>query len=201
MIRQQLDFLERYKKGNLLESNLIGFHSEVTIINQSEIDMISNFCFDMIDKYSKNRNNAESKTIYNNFFKGKLGEFVVKTRLGDIVNKVDYEKYGNGIDDGGIDLTLLKNPKIGIQVKTRTGNSMLDVNWYINKKEIEKNKLIVFMFIDKEIDIKNSQYQIILVGFLITLRIKSKDSISFKAKDLLYIGGIYDVLKHLEEKY
>ncbi|BAQ62219.1 hypothetical protein GM3708_2625 [Geminocystis sp. NIES-3708] len=201
LIRQQLDFVERYKKGNLLESSLIGFHSELIIINQSEIDTISNFSFDMIDKYSKNRNNPESKTIYNNFFKGKLGEFVVKTRLGNIVNQVDYEKYGNGIDDGGIDLTLLKNPKIGIQVKTRTENLMLDVDWYVNEKEIEKNKLIVFMFIDKEIDIKNSQYKIISAGFLITSKIKSQDYISFKAKDLLYIGGIYDVLKHLEEKY
>lgn len=57
------------------------------------------------------------------------------------------------------------------------------------------------MFIDKEIDIKHSQYQIISAGFLITSRIKKDDLISVKARDLLYMGCIYDVLRHLEEKY
>ena len=97
--------------------------------------------------------------------KGKLGEEVVKIRLGDFVTEVDYEKYSGG--DGKVDFTLTANSSIGVQVKTRYGNCD-QVQWTIDKEEIEKNAVLVCILCQEEFSEMEKEYCFIMAGFLPT---------------------------------
>ena len=119
---------------------------------------------------NKFKQQYDVKNIFCNNMKGKLGEEVVKIRLGDFVTEIDYEKRIGG--DGKIDFTLTSDPSFGIQVKTRYGY-FDKVQWTIDREEIEKNTVLVCILCQEEFSETEKEYGLIIAGFLPTNMIKS----------------------------
>ncbi len=191
---QQTDFIARIKSGDLLHCEKEGQHSELTVISGERLKQLRDFCWEMANKFKQQ---YDVKNIFFNNMKGKLGEEVVKIRLGDFVTEVDYEKYSGG--DGKVDFTLTSDSSIGIQVKARNGN-FDTIKWSISQEEIEKNAVLVCILIQEEVSEAQSEYNLILAGFLPTnIIIKSSDSQSLVGIDeLLYPGGLRGYLENLK---
>ncbi len=64
---------------------------------------------------------------------------------------------------------------IGIQIKARYGN-FDTIKWSISRKEIEKNAVLVCILIQEEVSEAQTEYHLILAGFLPTNMIKSSSS-------------------------
>ena len=191
---QQTDFIQRLKSGDLLHCEKEGRHSELTVISGERLQQLRNFCWDMAEKYRHTSSTPIRDVVINNF-KGKLGEEVVKSRLGNFVTEVDYEKRIGG--DGKIDFTLTSDSSIGIQVKARYGN-FDTIKWSISQEEIEKNAVLVCILIQEEVSEAQSEYNLILAGFLPTNIIKSSgDKALLGIDELLYPGGLRGYLESL----
>ena len=187
---QQTDFIQRLKSGDLLHCEKEGQHSELKVISGERLKQLRNFCWEMANKFKQQ---YDVKNIFFNNMKGKLGEEVVKIRLGDFVTKVDYEKRIGG--DGKIDFTLTSDSSIGIQVKTRYGNCD-QVQWTIDREEIEKNSVLVCILCQEEFSDMEKEYGLIIAGFLPTNMIKSAANEAIVGIDeLLYPGGLRGYLE------
>lgn len=188
---QQADFIQRLKLGFLLHSEKEGLHGELTVISGNKLKQLRDFCWEMVGKYRPN----DPKKYFINSMKGKLGEEVVKLRLGSLVTEVDYEKRIGG--DGKVDFTLSSDSSVGIQVKARYGN-IDTVKWFINKEEVEKNTVLICILIQEEVNEAQNQYNLVLTGFLPTHMIKVSDNkASFTIEQLLYCGGLNSYLKNI----
>jgi tetratricopeptide (TPR) repeat protein len=189
---QQADFIERLKSGCLLHCKNIGQHSELTIISGDKLLQLRAFCWLMADKY---KITSVVRNVFINNLKGKLGEEVVKIRLENFITEVDYEERLGG--DGKVDFTLNSNPSFGIQVKAR--HDKIDtVKWSITKEEVEKNSLVICILIQEEVNEAQSEYHLILAGFLPTYMIKMNDDrVSLGIDSLLYAGGLRSYLSNL----
>ncbi|MBD1214914.1 MAG: tetratricopeptide repeat protein [Dolichospermum circinale Clear-D4] len=188
---QQTDFIQRLKSAKLLHCDEKGQHSELTIISDERSKPLRNFCWEMIRKYKPN----DPQNYFINNMKGKLGEEVVKSRLADFVTEVDYEKRVGG--DGKVDFTLTSDSSIGIQVKARNGN-FDKIQWSISREEIEKNAVLVCILIQEEVSEAQTEYNLILAGFLPTNMITSNTGKALVGIDeLLYSGGLRSYLESL----
>ncbi|MEH2440628.1 hypothetical protein [Nostoc sp.] len=188
---QQFDFLQRLKSGCLLNCNIEGQHSELTVISGENLGQLRDFCWKMVSKYRTN----DPKNCFINNMKGKLAEEVIKTRLSNLVTEVDYETRING--DSKIDFTLTRDSSIGIQVKARYG--IFDtVQWSISQEEINKNAVLVCILIQEKVSEAQSIYNLIAVGFIPTNMIVLKDNEGIlDIKSLLYFGGLRSYLENL----
>ncbi|UUO17760.1 tetratricopeptide repeat protein [Dolichospermum heterosporum] len=190
---QQTDFIQRLKSGDLLHCEKEGQHSELTVISGGRLKQLRDFCWEMANKFKQQ---YDVKNIFFNNMKGKLGEEVVKIRLGDFVTEIDYEKRIGG--DGKIDFTLTSDSSIGIQVKTRYGY-FDKVQWTIDKEEIEKNAVLVCILCQEEFSEMEKEYGLIIAGFLPTNMIKSIcDKTLIGIDELLYPGGLHGYLENLK---
>lgn len=193
LVSLQRDFIHRLESGHLLNCELIGYHSELTIVEGDKLEKLRDYCWQMVTKFRNSR--LEPKRIFVNNLTGKLGEEVVKNRLGDLVNTVDYEIYDRG--DGGIDLTLKNDDNLGIQVKTRTGDNIQDIQWKITKKEIETNIALVCIYSQERVTEAQLHYHLILSGFMPTNEIKSEENeVFFSIENLYYGGGLKGYLEN-----
>ncbi|MDB9379804.1 tetratricopeptide repeat protein [Nodularia sphaerocarpa] len=144
---------------------------------------------------NKFKQNSDVEITFLNNMKGKLGEEVVKTRLGDFVTEVDYEKRIGG--DRKVDFTLTSDSSVGIQVKARHGN-FDQIQWFISQEEIEKNAVLVCILIQEEVSEAQPQYNLILAGFLPTDMITvAGGKASVGINELLYAGGLRGYLDDL----
>lgn len=189
---QQADFIDRLKYGCLLQCEKIGHHSELTTISGKKLQELRAFCWQMAEKYKRM---SLVRDVFINNLKGKLGEEVVKTRLGDFVTEVDYEERLGG--DGKVDFTLTSNPSVGIQVKARHGD-IDSVKWWVTKEEVEKNSVLVCILIQEEVNEAQSEYNLILAGFLPTHMINiNYERVPLHITSLLYAGGLNSYLSSL----
>ena len=189
---QQTDFINRLKSGNLFQCDHPGQHSELTVIIGDRLEKLRDFCWDMANKYK--RSSSHIRDLFVNNMKGKLGEEVVKTRLGDLLTEVDYEKYQGG--DGKVDFTLTADSSIGIQVKARQGQ--FDLEWSISQEEINKNAVLVCILIQESVNEAQSQYHLVLAGFLPTnMTTVTGGEARVKINELLYSGGLRSYLESL----
>lgn len=189
----QSDFIKRLSSGCLLHCENEGQYSELTIISGERLKALRNFCWQMAEKYKRV---SPVRDVFISYLKGKLGEEVVKERLADFITEVDYEKRFGG--DGKIDFTLTADPSLGIEVKSRHG-SIDRVKWSISSEEVEKNAVVVCILIQEAVHEAQSEYHLLLAGFLPTRMIKLKTgSISFGIDQLLYAGGLYYYLDKLK---
>jgi len=194
---QQTDFIQRLKSGHLLHCDIEGQHSELTVISGDKLTDLRKFCWDMVEKYKRN---SQAHHVFLNNLKGKLAEEVVKARIVDLVNEVDYEKRFGG--DGKVDFTLTSSPDIGIQVKLRQvkpGN-VDRVRWSISSEEIEKNAVLVCILSQEEVSEAQTGYNLVLAGFKPTdnLKINNHKPIQLGIRDLLYAGGLRSYLEQLK---
>lgn len=196
---QQIDFIQRLKSqrlksGHLLHCDIEGQHSELTVISGERLTQLRKFCCYMAEKYKRN---SPVQQVFLNNLKGKLAEEVVKYRIVDLVNEVDYEKRFGG--DGKVDFTLTSSPDIGIQVKLRQGD-VNRVRWSISSEEIEKNAVLVCVLIQEEVSEAQREYNLILAGFMPTdnLKINNHKPIKLGIKNLLYTGGLRSYLEQLQ---
>ncbi|MBD2294472.1 tetratricopeptide repeat protein [Anabaena sphaerica FACHB-251] len=188
---QQTDFIQRLKSSDFLHCDKQGQHSELTVISGERLKQLRDFCWEMVKKYKPH----DPKNYFINKMKGKLGEEVVKTRLGNFVTEVDYEKRVGG--DGKVDFTLTSDPEVGIQVKARNGK-FDEIKWIISQEEIEKNAVLVCILIQEEVSEAETKYNLILAGFLPTDIITSADGKALVGIDeLLYSGGLRCYLESL----
>jgi tetratricopeptide (TPR) repeat protein len=192
---QQTDFIQRLKSGDLLHCEKEGQHSELTVISGERLQQLRDFCWDMAEKY-RHTSSTPIRNVFINNLKGKLGEEVVKSRLGNFVTEVDYEKRIGG--DGKIDFTLTSDSSIGIQVKTRYGN-FDKVQWSIDREEIEKNAVLICILCQEEFSENEKEYGLIIAGFLPTNMIKSADTkASLGIDELFYLGGLRGYLENFK---
>jgi hypothetical protein len=173
---QQTDFIARIKSGDFLHCEKEGQHSELTVISGERLKQLRDFCGNMAEKYRRSSSTSIRDVFINNL-KGKLGEEVVKSRLGNFVTEVDYEKRIGG--DGKVDFTLTSDSSIGIQVKARYGN-FDTIKWSISQEEIEKNAVLVCILIQEEVSEAQSEYNLILAGFLRWFSYKSSNLCSLQ---------------------
>ncbi|HEY9616420.1 MAG TPA: hypothetical protein V6C64_06250, partial [Microcoleaceae cyanobacterium] len=156
---QQVDFIKRLKSDSanlhrLTDPNLRGCHSELVAISGKELEEIDRFCWEMVDSYGK-KPSSKSRDIYINNMKGKLGELAIERYLDKLITPIDLEKKPGG--DGGIDFKLLSNPETCIQVKARHGK-VDNTYWSISRNEIEKNTVLVCVFIQEDIGQRQHEY-------------------------------------------
>ncbi|AFZ03465.1 tetratricopeptide repeat protein [Calothrix sp. PCC 6303] len=181
----QSDFLSRLLSGSLLHCQIEGQHSELTVISGERLRGLRDFCWQMAEKYKRV---SPVRDVFISFLKGKLGEEVVRERLAGLITEVDYEKRIGG--DGNVDFTLSGNPLVGVEVKSRYG-SIDRVTWSVSAEEVAKNAVIVCVLIQENVHEAQSQYHMILAGFLPTAMIKLRTGrISFGIEQLLYGGGL-----------
>ncbi|NJM21077.1 MAG: tetratricopeptide repeat protein [Richelia sp. SM1_7_0] len=189
----QSDFIKRLADGCLLHCERVGQYSELTVISGERLKQLRDFCWVMAEKYKRV---SSVRDVFISYLKGKLGEEVVKERLADFITEVDYEKRFGG--DGNIDFTLTNNPLIGIEVKSRQGN-FNRVLWSVSVDEVQKNAVIVCVLIQEEVNEAQSEYHLVLAGFLPTEMIKLKTGkISFGIEQLFYGGGLRYYLEQLK---
>jgi tetratricopeptide (TPR) repeat protein len=189
----QSDFINRLSSGSLLRCQNEGQYSELTIISGERLMGLRNFCWQMAEKYKRV---SPVRDVFISFLKGKLGEEVVKERLASLITEVDYEKRIGG--DGNVDFTLNSNPLIGIEVKSRCG-TIDKVRWSVSSEEVEKNAVIVCVLIQENVNEAQSEYNLILAGFLPTEMVKLRTGrIAFGIDQLLYGGGLVCYLQQLQ---
>jgi hypothetical protein len=189
---QQADFIQRLKSGYLLHSETEGQHSELTVISGERLKQLRDFCWQMAEKYKRM---SPVRDVFINNLKGKLGEEVIKARSCSFVTEVDYEKRLSG--DGKIDFTLTSNSSVGIQVKARHG-SIDTIKWSISSEEVERNAVLVCILIQEEVSEAQSEYHLIMAGFMPTKLIElSNGKASFAINELLYAGGLRSYLDNL----
>ncbi|MGF1672991.1 MAG: tetratricopeptide repeat protein [Rivularia sp. (in: cyanobacteria)] len=189
----QSDFIKRLADGCLLHCQRVGQYSELTVISGERLKQLRDFCWVMAEKYKRV---SSVRDVFISYLKGKLGEEVVKERLADFITEVDYEKRFGG--DGNIDFTLTDNPLIGIEVKSRHGN-FDKVRWSVSVDEVQKNAVIVCVLIQEEVNEAQSEYHLVLAGFLPTEMIKLRTGkISFGIQQLFYAGGLRCYLEQLQ---
>ena len=187
---QQADFIQRLKSGNLLHCETEGQHSELTVISGERLHKLREFCWYMAEKYKQR---SLVRDVFINNLKGKLGEKVVKARLGNFITEVDYKKRIWG--DGKVDFTVTSASDVGIQVKTRHGN-IDTIRWEISSEEVEKNSVLVCILIQEEVSDLQTEYHLNLVGFLPTYMIELKNGkASVAANELWYGGGLRSYLE------
>ncbi|MDY6781417.1 MAG: hypothetical protein SW833_02485 [Cyanobacteriota bacterium] len=192
---QQADFIKRLQTGHLLHCDLTGYHSELTVISGEKLRQLRDFCWDMAEKYKRT---ASVRTVFINNLKGKLGEEVIRARLGDRISEVDYERKVGG--DGKIDFVLTANPKIGIQVKARYG-TLDEVQWQFTLEEIKRNTVLVCVLLQEQVSEAQSQYNLVFAGFMGAELIETDAEISrFTIQDLLYSGGLPKYLEIFENR-
>ena len=189
----QSDFIRRLADGCLLHCQSVGQYSELSIISGERLKQLREFCWVMAEKYKRV---SSVRDVFISYLKGKLGEEVVKERLADFITEVDYEKRFGG--DGNVDFTLTANPLIGIEVKSRHGY-FNKVRWSVSVDEVQKNAVIVCVLIQEEVNEAQSEYHLVLAGFLPTQMIKLRTGkISFGIEQLFYAGGLRSYLEHLQ---
>lgn len=186
----QVDFIQRLQSSSLLRSEIEGQHSELTTISGERLIQLRNFCWEMAEKYKQNN---YVRDVFINNLKGKISEEVVRIRLANLVTEVDYEKRISG--DGKVDFTMTSNPNVGIQVKARYG-SIDKVLWSISSEEIKKNKVLVCVLSQQEVNDNQDAYHLVLAGFLPTALIRG-DQVGIS--QLLYAGGLRSYLEFIAE--
>lgn len=192
----QSDFINRLTSGCLLQCEIAGQYSELTIISGERLKILREFCWLMAEKYKRT---SPVREVFINNLKGKLGEEVVKERLADLITEVDYETRFGG--DGNVDFTLTSDSKIGIEVKSRHG-SISQVRWSVTSEEVAKNTVIVCVLIQEDVNEAQPHYHLFLAGFLPTKMIKLKTGkISFGINQLLYGGGLFCYLEQLRKTH
>ncbi|WP_414587046.1 tetratricopeptide repeat protein [Scytonema sp. PCC 10023] len=190
----QSDFIKRLTSGCLLHCETEGQYSELTVISGERLKILREFCWQMAEKYKRT---SAVRDVFISNLKGKLGEEVVKERLAAFVTEVDYEKRF-GVGDGKVDFTLTFDPSVGIAVKSRHG-SLNKVRWSINSEEVQKNAVVVCIFIQEDVNEAQPEYHLFFAGFLPTQMIKLRTGkISFGVEQLLYGGGLRCYLEQLE---
>lgn len=190
---QQSDFIKRVKSGYLLHCEIEGRHSELTVISGERLEQLREFCWEMAEKYKRN---SPVRKVFIGNMKGKLGEEVVKARLGKLVNEVDYEKKLRG--DGKVDFTMASDRDVAIQVKARHGN-IDTVQWTISQEEVEKNTALICILIQEEVKEAQPAYNLIMAGFLPTESIEIINGKALVGIDkLLYSGGLQSYLESLQ---
>ncbi len=78
----QSDFIKRLTTRSLLHCETEGQYSEITIISGDRLKALREFCWQMAEKYKRT---GSVRDFFINNLKGKLGEEVVKERLGDLI--------------------------------------------------------------------------------------------------------------------
>ncbi|MBD1931897.1 MULTISPECIES: WD40 repeat domain-containing protein [Cyanophyceae] len=211
----QVEFIQRLNTNQdeeLLCSRYEGNYSELKIITLDELTEARAFAWCMVNKFRHQSNDA--RTTFCNHFKGKVGELTVKHCLGDYITPLNYEILPTG--DGKVDFRSSSNRNVGMQVKTRYGNTKSQ--WRFSSSEIDSNEILACVLVhDKNwahqsFDEFRSEYRLVMAGFIPSALIKRRISesisnfekneadsfVTVTIEDLLHGSGLKNYLKNLE---
>lgn len=189
---KQNEFITRLKLDhkNIICNTEEDAYSELIVISDLRLKRLRDFCWSMTEKYRY----KSPREVYINNMKGKLGEEAVAKYLKNMVREVDYLTYSGG--DGKVDLKLISNPEIGIQVKVRYGN-IDTVKWEFSKEEVSKNVALVCILLLEQISEAQTEYNLVMAGFLPTEELDTNNKILVGLDDLLYGSGLHSYLQYI----
>ena len=192
---QQADFINRLKSGqaNLIRCETEGCHSEWTAISPEKLVLLRDFCWEMVRKQGYTNDPQEDFRAY---MKWKLGEEVIAARLSGFVAPIDYQEYIGAAEL--VDFKLISEPTFGVKFQARHGD-IDTIQWLITQEEVEKNAVLACILILEPVNEIQTEYNLILAGFLPTSMIRvSEEPAAVPIADLLYAGGLRSYVEFLQ---
>lgn len=221
---QQAEFITRLRSGptHLLCYDAENSFSELTVISGQRLKQLRDACWLLAERY---KNTAPVHDVFINHLIGKLGESVIKKQLSNLVAKDSFREMTGQDSDQSFNvrqwklfityirsyqylsrfisgdlfpigyLRLAANPSISLQIKASQGKKD-DLHWYINKEEIEKNAVLICVWIQEEVNEAQLEYHLVICGFIPSgLLDPQAAETRLGLGDLLYAGGLRSFLE------
>ena len=226
---QQADFIKRFKSGteNLLFCEVENQFSELAFVSNQRLKQLRDACWLLAERY---KNTAPVHDVFIKHLTGKLGETVIKRQLSNLVAQGSYRditgndtsaafnarqwklfityirsyqylsRYLNGDLFPIGYLRLAANPALSIQVKA-CHTKANKIQWIVSREEVEKNAVVVCIWIREEVNEAQPEYHLFLAGFLPTTMIQLQDEKAIlELEDLLYGGGLRSFVEFIQAK-
>lgn len=218
---QQVDFIARLDgdPAKLLHCPTPGMHSEVVAIAHDQLKKIRAWCRKSLVE-STLPSVAPSMPIrlmLEEKLPLELAIEAIATVLGDRATKVypqERQSISRCLNFCIKDITGQPQENFGIKVKVAQGMTQ-NPQWQITLEEIQQNVAIVCVILPKQIQESETEYQLILAGFLPTTMLNTADltgnltgnlacnlacnlTVNLNLSDLLYIGGLVSYLENLK---
>jgi hypothetical protein len=199
---KQNDFLNRLQEDEIKWHHSPDFREQYDITDVKLLKNIEDFCEEL---------EAQGMDFENNK-KGKLAEAGVKEYLLDLISEIDFNVYGKGRGDGGIDFSVNQKDEIKIQVKGHLQN----IDPYYEKFTYKKNDidkcriLVAVIFLNKKNTVPRKVPELtkpILAGFFmkadLELYYKQKPQmineksgeLIIPLSDMYYCGGLKGLIQ------
>ncbi|MEP0872736.1 hypothetical protein NDA01_23230 [Trichocoleus desertorum AS-A10] len=224
---QQADFIKRFKSGteNLLFCEVENQFSELAFVSSQKLKQLRDASWLLAERY---KNTAPVHDVFIKHLTGKLGESVIKRQLSNLVAKGSYRDITGNDTSESFDarqwklfityirsyqylsryltgdlfpigyLRLAANPAISIQVKA-CHTKANKIQWVVSKAEVEKNSVVVCIWIREEVNEAQPEYHLFLAGFLPTGMIQLQDGQAVLGlEDLLYGGGLRSFIEFIQ---
>ena len=221
---QQAEFITRLQSGptHLLCYDAENSFSELAVISGQRLKQLRDACWLLAERY---KNTAPVHDVFINHLIGKLGESVIKKQLSNLVAKDSFREMTGQDTDQSFNvrqwklfityirsyqylsrfisgdlfpigyLRLAANPSISLQIKACQGKKG-DLHWYINKEEIEKNAVLICVWIQEEVNEAQLEYHLVICGFIPSNFLDPEAAETrLGLEDLLYAGGLRSFLE------
>lgn len=224
---QQTEFIKRLKSGreNLLFCQLENQFSELRTVSGEKLKQLRDSAWQMVEKQKAT---DSIRVEFLNDLTAQLGEDIVRHQLNNLLVKGSPKRLMNKDSKKNFNarqwkifityirayqylsqfmpvelfpigcLRLAANPSISIQVKAGHG-TVETIQWKVSREEVKKNVALVCVLILEELSEAQTEYHLVMAGFLPTYLIKLKDNnTSLNIRDLFYSGGLRSFLDALK---
>lgn len=226
---QQTEFIKRLKSGreNLLFCQLENHFSELDSVSGKKLKQLRDSAWQMVEKH-KTTDSIRAEFLKD--LTAQLGENLVRHQLNNLLVEGSPQRLAHKGSKKNFNarqwkifityirayqylsqfmpvelfpigcLRLASNPAVSIQVKASHG-TVETTQWKISQEEAKKNVALVCVLIQEEPSEAQSEYHLVMAGFLPTYLIKLKDnSASLRIRDLFYSGGLRGFLESLKSE-
>lgn len=224
---QQADFIKRFKSGteNLLFCEVENQFSELAFVSNQRLKQLRDACWLLAERY---KHTAPVHDVFIKHLTGKLGETVIKRQLSNLVAHGSYRDITGNDTSAAFNarqwklfityirsyqylsryltgdlfpigyLRLAANPALSIQVKA-CHTKASKIQWNVSQGEVEKNAVVVFIWIREEVNEAQPEYHLFLAGFLPTAMIQLQEGqATLGLEDLLYGGGLRTFIEFMQ---
>lgn len=188
---QQIDLGKRIKSNILLHCEQENKYSEIVVITGSVLDDITQFCQEI--SY-ENKFDDSWTNVFNNGFRSKLIEIVFQNNFSDLPTEIT-PIYTAVLQGKELNHNVIKVNNFRVLVKISYGD-VDSCEWIFTPQELKENDVLVCLLSQEKFTINNSEYKLILAGFLPTNLISQKtERLVLTFQKLLYSGGLKSYLK------
>ena len=114
---QQTNFIQRLKSGHLLNCDIKGIQSELTVISGERLKKLRDFCWEMVRQYRR----EDPYQVFINNLKRKLVQELMGVCFDDLLTLCEDESHIGY--DGKVNFAIASQPDVRIQVKVGQGGS------------------------------------------------------------------------------